>query len=527
MKRILPIVLLILSIGLFAFVIKSTSKKIDQPFPGYLTFENGVVGAFYVSEWSGPKSGLTYHQIAPENSPTTSTFTLRDFVLICVLPAICGLIFVLLGLSIFYYLPNVSGRWPLLFFHLLAGNYLILCPDFHIGHLFSYLLILCFVFIPAAVIHFALLFPEEQQFARKNRWVYAISYVLSFLIAIPYIALFYQPQVWMKIEVIAFSYMIFSYFFWLVRLGRTIQKPQLEFNRIIARYILLGQIVAFAIPLIVGVLIFIGSFSFPLNLAAPLAMLFPISLFMGVILGRLRQSQMELVQSEKNAALGNLLAGLAHEINNPMTFIYSSMEPLKEMLTAIQNKSSTKDAAWNDVNELMSVIEEGATRSKDIIESFRYFSHPEQKDHQSINLHEVIDQSLRLLKPKCENRINIVRNYGNIPLYTCQSTEMGQVFINLLSNACYAIPKNGHIEISTHADSKWIEISIRDTGTGMSKDVMNKMFDPFYTTKPQGDGTGLGLSITLGIVKKYGGILSAKSEIGKGTEILLQLPVNP
>ncbi len=526
MKRILPIVLLIISIGLFAFVIESTSKKIDQPFPGYLTFENGVVGAFYVSEWSGPKKGLTYHELAPENSAATSTFTLRDFVLTCVLPAVSGLIFVLLGLSIFYYLPGVPGRYPLLWFHLLAGNYLILCPDFHLTHQFSYLLIVCFVFIPATVIHFALLFPEEQQFVRKNQWVYVLSYVLSFLIAIPYIVLFHYPLVWMKIEYVAFCYMIFSYFFWLVRLGRTVQKPQLEFNRIIARYILLGQIVAFAIPLIVGVLIFLGVFSFPLNLDAPLAMLFPISLFMGVILGRLRQSQMQLVQSEKNAALGNLLAGLAHEINNPMTFIYSSMEPLKEMLTAIQSKSQSKDDTWNDVNELMDVIEEGATRSKDIIESFRYFSHPELKDHQSINLHEVIDQSLRLLKPKCENRINIVKNYGNIPMFRCQSTEMGQVFINLLSNACYAIPKNGHIEVSTHADSNWIEISIRDTGTGMSKDVMNKMFDPFYTTKPQGDGTGLGLSITLGIVKKYGGILSAKSEIGKGTEILLQLPVN-
>jgi two-component system NtrC family sensor kinase len=178
------------------------------------------------------------------------------------------------------------------------------------------------------------------------------------------------------------------------------------------------------------------------------------------------------------------------------------------------------------VNELISVVEEGATRSKDIIESFRYFSHPELKEHQLIDLHEVIDQSLRLLKPKCENRISVKKNYGKLPDFKCQSTEMGQVFINLLSNACYAISGNGNIEVTTHTDSNWIEISIKDNGTGMPKDVMNKMFDPFYTTKPQGDGTGLGLSITLGIVRKYGGTLEAKSEINKGTEMILKLPVN-
>jgi len=524
MKRALPIGLLMISIGLFLSVISSSAKKIDQPFLGYLTFENGVVGAFYVSDWSGHQQGLTYHKIPNAgNQSQESVFSKRDYFHVSVLPAVSGLLFFLLGLTIFFAL-NSPGRWPFLWFHAFVGNYLILCPDFHLTYQFSYLLLFCFSMIPATMIHFALLFPEPSKKAKTYPILYWIPYIISLLILVPYIGLFHQPEIWIKIEYVAFFYLVFSYLFWIAELLRTIRKPQLEFNRIISKYLLLGQIIAFTIPLVAALAIFLADYAFPLNLAAPLAFLFPTSLFLGVILGRLRRSQMELVQSEKNAALGNLLAGLAHEINNPMTFIYSSMEPLKEMLREIQ--AQNKDKKWDNVHELLSVIEEGANRSKDIIESFRYFSHPEQKEHQAINLHDVIDQSLRLLKPKCENRINIVKNYGQIPLFTCQSTEMGQVFVNLLSNACYAIPKNGTIEIATHAQAGTIEISIKDTGEGMSKDVMTKMFDPFYTTKPQGEGTGLGLSITLGIVKKYGGSLDAKSELGKGTEIVLRLPVN-
>lgn len=525
MKRILPFLLLIVSLGLFVAVLESTFKKINQPFQGYLTFENGVVGAFYTSEWSGHKQGLKYHSIPPASIESKEVFTTRDYLMVTILPAVSGLLFVILGLGIFFNLPTILGRWPLLLFHILVGNYLILCPDFHMTYHFTYLLLICFAFIPATMTHFSLLFPSPTQYSKNNPWIYGIPYLASLLVLIPYVGLFDQPKIWVKVEYLAFFYMVLSYGLWIVRLFWNLNKPQFNFHRLISKYILLGQITALTIPLITSLAIFIIGYDFPLNLATPFAILFPIALFMGVIMGKLKQSQMELVQSEKNASLGILLAGLAHEINNPMTFIYSSMEPLKELLSMIQNKNPN-DSNWKDVNELVAVVEEGAIRSKDIIKSFRYFSHPEQKEHQLIDLHEVIDQSLRLLKPKCENRIQVKKNYGKIPYFKCQSTEIGQVLINLLSNACYAISGNGNIEISTHVGSVWIEVSIKDNGTGMSKDVMNKMFDPFYTTKPQGDGTGLGLSIALGIVRKYGGVLEAKSEVDKGTEMILKLPVN-
>ncbi len=276
-----------------------------------------------------------------------------------------------------------------------------------------------------------------------------------------------------------------------------------------------------------GMAIFLGDYSFPLNFAAPFSLLFPISLFMGVILARLRQSQMQLVQSEKNAALGNLLAGLAHEINNPMTFVYSAIEPLKESLDTIKytNDEQMKNKEFENVEKIVNAIEEGATRAKSIIDSFRYFSHPDQKEELPADLNGIIDQSLQLLKPKWNNRIEIIRHFEKIPLIKCQTMEMGQVFVNLISNACYAIGDKGTIEISTGIEQNQIVVSIKDSGQGMNKETLSKIFDAFYTTKPQGDGTGLGLSITLGIVKKCGGILDVKSEMGKGSEFILRLPV--
>ena len=515
--------MLVLSLGLFVQVITNASKKIDQPFPGYLTFENGVVGAFYVSEWSGYKNGLTYHKI-PNSADTTQDqiFNKRDFLQTVLLPAVSGLLFVILGFAIYCYLPS-AGRWPFFLFHLLVGNYLVLCPDFHLTYQFSYFLMICFALIPAAMTHFAMMFPEESIRVQKNHRLYLIPYKISFLLIIPYLLFFHQPKVWVKIEYVAFFYLVFSYLFWIGKLFQTLKHPLLDYNRIIAKYLLLGQVVAFSVPLIASLAIFLLDYAFPLNLAAPLALLFPISVFFGIILGRLRQSQVQLIQSEKNAALGNLLAGLAHEINNPMTFIYSAMEPLKEMVKELKTKPNEK--TWSNVDQLLGVIEEGATRSKDIIESFRYFSHPDQKQNQKIDLHAVIDQSLELLKPKWKDRIVIQKHYGQLSAFEAATTEMGQIFVNLISNACLAIPNQGKIEITTGTFRGMNLISIKDNGVGMSKETMGKIFNAFYTTRMQGEGTGLGLSIVLGIVRKYGGTLDVKSEINKGSEFIVQLPV--
>ena len=304
---------------------------------------------------------------------------------------------------------------------------------------------------------------------------------------------------------------------------KTFRRPQLEFNRIIARYLLVGQVVGFIVPLTAVLAIFVGGISIPLNLAAQFILLFPISLFVGVTLGRLRRTQMELVLSEKRAALGNLLAGLAHELNNPMTFIYSSLEPLRESLESLKEKKASQP--WEDVEQLLNAIEEGAARAKSIIDNFRFFSYPGRQAPEEADLTEILEQSLRLLTPKWKGRISIVRQFGKIPKIRCHPTEMGQVFVNVLSNACDAIPKEGSIAISTEQSPSGIKIVIRDSGQGMTKETLSRIYDPFYTTKSQGEGTGLGLAITLEIVKKHGGTIDVKSEVGKGSEFVIILPL--
>ena len=518
MKKMTAIIMILVSIALFASVVRSTHEKIGQPFPGYLTFENGVVGAFYVADWPGYQHGLRYHSIPNEAASSTQTFTDRDFFLTSFIPALSGLLFVLLGIALTFYISESSGRWPLLLFHFLVGNYILLTPDFHLTYHFTYLLLIIFALIPAPMIHFAQLFPEIKS-SSKTRWW--ISYVVSILFIIPYTAFFFHPHVWIKIEYVVFFYLVFSYLYWIRRLLQVLQKPQLDYNRLVAKYILVGQLIAFSVPLISALLIFLFNYPFPMNVATPFALLFPIALFMGVILGRLRQSQMQLVQSEKSAALGNLLAGLAHEINNPMTFIYAAIEPMKE---SIQKLKMGDGKSIQDMEELLGAMEEGATRAKNIVESFRYFSYPQTKISEEFNLHEVMDRSIQLLQPQWVHRIEIRRHYGDIHTIKGSVTEMGQVFINILSNACYAIANQGTIDIYTTEHQGEVEVRIRDSGLGISKDVMAKIFDPFYTTKKQGEGTGLGLAISLQMIRKMGGDIIVQSEKGKGSEFILKLP---
>lgn len=529
---VLPCLLFLVSLITFFLTIAETNKKIGQSFPGYLTFKNGVVGAFYLPHWSGHKEGMTYHKIAPSPLPLSPNrregsqeiFSRRDFFLVALLPAATGLLFILLGTAVSLLLPSEAGRLPLLLFHFLVGNYLILAPDFHLTYRFTFLLLACFSFIPAAIIHFALLFPERAAALSRHRTLYSLPTLVSLLIFIPYSYFFLRnPPLWIAIEHIVVFYVVASYLFWIARLVKTFRRPQLEFNRIIARYLLVGQVVGFIVPLTAVLAIFVGGISIPLNLAAQFILLFPISLFVGVTLGRLRRTQMELVLSEKRAALGNLLASLAHELNNPMTFIYSALEPLRDSLQSLKGEKG--DQNWKDVDQLVNAIEEGATRSKAILENFRFFSYPGRQEPQEADLHEILEQSVRLLTPKWKDRIAIVRKFGKIPKVRCHPTEMGQVFVNLIANACDAITAQGTIEISTTKIDSKVIITIRDTGQGIAKESLPRIFDPFYTTKGQGEGTGLGLATTLEIVKKHGGTIDVKSEVGKGAEFVITLPL--
>jgi len=269
----------------------------------------------------------------------------------------------------------------------------------------------------------------------------------------------------------------------------------------------------------------------------------------------LKSTQGQLVQSEKMASLGVLTAGIAHEINNPVNFIFAGTEALQthieellevlEKYTELDNISpqefSNKIQEINDLKEeieleedfsedtlsLLADVRTGAIRITEIVKGLRTFSRLDEDASKLVSLEESIDSTLVILRNKYKNRIEIIKNYGaNIPKVECYPGKLNQVFMNLLANAIQAIEAEGKIYITTQLyEEHHIRISIRDTGAGIPEEVKNRIFEPFFTTKEVGEGTGLGLSISHGIIEKHEGKISVESEEGKGTEFSIILPL--
>jgi len=267
------------------------------------------------------------------------------------------------------------------------------------------------------------------------------------------------------------------------------------------------------------------------------------------ILENLKQAQSQLVQSEKMASLGQLVAGIAHEINNPVNFISAGVDSLSTNLEEIRQvldiyhkitadnvedklkeieelkaKVEYKEAI-REINKLIESIKNGTNRTTEIVKGLRTFSRLDEDILKIADIHEGLDSTLILLHNKYKNRIEIVKKYGNIPLIECYPGQLNQVFMNILSNAVDAIDDKGTITISTSISDRFIKVSIKDTGQGIPENIKEKIFDPFFTTKGVGKGTGLGLSITQSIIEKHKGSISIKSEDGKGTEFIILLPV--
>lgn len=530
-RATLPILLLILSIVLFAFVVTIESRQIGRSFPGYLTFRNGVVGAFYVPGWSGPERGFHYHDIAPSVDSLShqpgEIFSKKDYALVVLVPAVTGLLFLLLGIGISFLFPADAGRMPLILFHGLVGNYLIVSPHFHLSADLWFLHLIFVSLIPATIIHFGLLFPKPPNNLNQRSTLVA-AYGVGFAILAPYLSLFMKnPAAWMVVETVVVSTLVFAYLFWIVRLLFLLLEPQSGPHRTIARYLLAGQIIGFIVPLCATIAIFVWKYPVPMNLAAPVVLLFPAALFVGTVLGRLKQNQIRLVQTEKMATLGNLVAGLAHELNNPLTFVYSNVEPLKELIDSLKGVTDPIDKRrlLTELDSLAGNIDEGATRAKSIVDNFRDFARPAAGETSTVNLHDLLDRSLNVLSHKWKDRINVVRDYGNLPPVAGNSGELGQAFLNILANACEAIAGRGEIRIATGVKGGYVQIRIRDDGCGMTTGDLKRAFDPFFTTKPQGEGTGLGLALTQQVIGKHRGTIEMISERGKGTEVVVALPL--
>ena len=267
---------------------------------------------------------------------------------------------------------------------------------------------------------------------------------------------------------------------------------------------------------------------------------------LNITLKDLTQAQTQLVQSEKMASLGLLTAGVAHELNNPLNFINSSINPLQRNMgdlfsllnkyeTLIDEKNQSREISEmkeemdysfviKETMNLLRGIKEGATRSEDIVKDLRTFSRMDENEYKGVNIHEGIDSTLLLLRHKMQDRISIHKKYGNLHPVECLPGKLNQVFMNILTNSILAIEDTGDIYIGTSVVDDMARITMRDNGMGMSDETMEHIFEPFFSTRAVGKGTGLGLSITYSIIQEHKGTIEVFSKPGEGSEFIITLP---
>ncbi len=273
----------------------------------------------------------------------------------------------------------------------------------------------------------------------------------------------------------------------------------------------------------------------------------------------LKSSQAALVQSEKMASLGQMVAGVAHEINTPLGYVRNNVEMVLDVftqlrdlleqhasLTAMLTDEATDEAALGaKLFELTSAMAElresqliedtqalfgdtlfGVDTIKELVVNLRNFSRLDAAKLDQVNLNDCLDQTLVIANPVLKHKVEIIRRYGEIPPVQCSPSQINQVLLNLMTNAAQAIEHDeGKLLLKTEVEADWVRVSIQDNGKGIAPEHLSKIFDPFFTTKPVGQGTGLGLSISHQIVQAHGGSLQVASVVGQGTRFVMSLPL--
>ncbi|MEJ5963048.1 sensor histidine kinase [Pedobacter immunditicola] len=271
----------------------------------------------------------------------------------------------------------------------------------------------------------------------------------------------------------------------------------------------------------------------------------------------LKETQSQLVDAEKMAGLGQLTAGIAHEINNPINFVTSNIKPLEldinelnEVITMYENVDRNGDMEQQlsaieafkrridinfvreEIKSLLAGIGDGARRTAEIIRSLKNFSRLDESDTKPVDLNEGLNSTLVLIRSTFPSHLKVIKDYENIPEVECLPGKMNQVFMNLITNAVQAIKSKPQpneeefLTVKTWQEDHHVKISIKDSGTGMPEDVKQKIFEPFFTTKDVGEGTGLGLSIVFRIIENHQGTIDVLTNLNEGTEFIITLPIN-
>ncbi len=268
------------------------------------------------------------------------------------------------------------------------------------------------------------------------------------------------------------------------------------------------------------------------------------------LIERLEEAHNQLLQSEKMASIGQLAAGVAHEINNPIGYVNSNLGTLRGYVESLLAVVEAYEAAEpllpegaekeriavtriradlgylkSDVTDLLTETSDGIARVRRIVQDLKDFSHADRGDWMHADLHKGLESTLNVVNNEIKYKARVVREYGELPQVYCLPAQLNQVFMNLLVNAAHAIDDQGTITLRTGVRDQQVWVEIADTGRGIPAHQISRIFDPFYTTKPVGKGTGLGLSISYGIIKKHQGHIEVESELGKGTTFRICLPL--
>jgi PAS domain S-box-containing protein len=245
--------------------------------------------------------------------------------------------------------------------------------------------------------------------------------------------------------------------------------------------------------------------------------------------------QSRLVLSGRMAAVGQLAAGVAHEVNNPASYVRTNMLLLREYWQNVSGllekhgleRSDDSTVVFADGRDLIDESLEGIERITAIVDQIRRFSHAKSGERERAELHLLIESVARMARPRLQPGVRIERRFGSVPAVECAPRELEQVLLNLLLNAADAVGESGTIRLATSASGGRARIDVEDDGCGIAPEALERVFDPFFTTKPVGQGTGLGLSISYEIVQRHGGEITVRSEVGRGTLFSVFLPLPP
>ncbi|MBA3539555.1 MAG: GHKL domain-containing protein, partial [Deltaproteobacteria bacterium] len=244
-------------------------------------------------------------------------------------------------------------------------------------------------------------------------------------------------------------------------------------------------------------------------------------------LDKLTRAQEQLVRSEKLASIGQLVAGIAHEINNPVNAIVNTVGPLEEAIGEFNSDDpAVRIEAAKDVRDMVRVVQRGAQRTKAIVTALHNYSRTDEESVVDFDVDRSIDDSLELLRHLLKLNVTVVKKFGDVGRVRGHAGQINQVFMNLLTNAAQALAgrENAIVTIETTGDAAHVQVKITDTGPGIPTHVLPRIWDPFFTTKDVGEGTGLGLSIVHELVERHGGTIEVATELGVGTTFTVKLP---